>query len=585
MSTDPHSPMMGTVDPCAVPLVALLVEDNAADAELISIRLEPDRCGTDGVPVRVVHRSTVAGARAALTYWTVDVVLLDLTLPDARGLEALHRIREAVPGMPVIVVSGIADQELALEALRAGAQDYLIKPAPDGQVLSRILRYAVERQRLMRTIDASLRASAVAARQWKLVAEVSRVLATSSDARTAIPQVANLCVPEVADSFVAFLSGDEEEFGSGQFWHAEGRKSTELKESIESLLDHSESGISRLLDAPHSHNGAGGDSWNNSFQSLYVPLGLASGTAMPLCFSGRVRGVLVLAFLPRRRDPIADIEFTRSVADRIGLALEQNKLLRQMQRAVNARDRALSVVSHDLRNPLSTIRICAAALLDPEPAPPSGIREMGELIQRSTSWMNQIVEDLLDRASLDAGRLVLNRKVTSVAEVFEATRVIFGAIADENAIQFDLSYCADIPFVDADPHRLLQALSNLISNAIKFTPAGGCVQLLAESVENEHIELRRNTHAVTGVQFTVSDTGPGISGGDLSHIFDWYWQSPIGANRGAGLGLAIAKGLIDAHASELNVRSVLGGGTSFWFIIPTVNGVHPPLETAREIVL
>src|SRR3979411_3525564 len=138
---------------------------------------------------------------------------------------------------------------------------------------------------------------------------------------------------------------------------------------------------------------------------------------MPVRLGGRVRGVLVLAFMPGRRDPVADVEFTRSVAHRISMALEQQHLLRQTQRAVTSRARALSIVSHDLRNPLTTIEICALALLDPAPAPPSGIHEMGALIQRSAGWMQQIVEDLLDRASLDAGRLALHRRPTTASKI------------------------------------------------------------------------------------------------------------------------------------------------------------------------
>src|SRR4030081_3529203 len=173
---------VGVVDPRATPLVALLVEDNPADAELIAVRLEPGPQGAGSTPVRIIHRGTAATACAALRYWAVDVVILDLTLPDARGLEALHRIRDAAPGAPVIVLSGIADQALALEALRAGAQDYVMKPPPDGQTLARILRDAVERPRLMRNVDHAPRTSAVAARQWKMLAEVSKTLTASGDA-------------------------------------------------------------------------------------------------------------------------------------------------------------------------------------------------------------------------------------------------------------------------------------------------------------------------------------------------------------------------------------------------------------------
>jgi signal transduction histidine kinase len=163
----------------------------------------------------------------------------------------------------------------------------------------------------------------------------------------------------------------------------------------------------------------------------------------------------------------------------------------------------------------------------------------------------------------------------------EAAKLIFGSIADERSVNFALSYPVDIPCVYADPHRLLQAVSNLVSNAIKFTPAGGRVQLLATSVQDD-VEAVRSA-SVSGVRFVVSDTGAGISAGDLAHIFDWYWQSPSGPQEGAGLGLAIARGLIEAHRSHLNVESVPGNGTTFWFTIPALNGVGSPAQETEGV--
>jgi signal transduction histidine kinase/DNA-binding NarL/FixJ family response regulator len=559
---------MGMVDPRATPLVALLVEDNPPDAELIALRL-----GTvGGAPVRLIQRGTVATASAALRYWSVDVVILDLTLPDARGLDALHRVRAASPQTPVIVLSGIADQALALEALRAGAQDYVLKPPPDGPTLARILRYAVERHRLMQTIDSAAHSSARAARQWKLLAEASKALASSSDAAMAIPQLGKLIVPEIADCFVLFVAGDEDVAPTIELWHVDGERAPALRDAIQSLLSAPGPMADRLLASLRSEAGESSATWDEALLSVYGSLGLSSGTGVPVRFGGRVRGLLVLAYLPGHQDPAGDLEFTRSIAHRISMALEQGRLLRQAQRAVAARDRALSIVSHDLRNPLSTIQICARALLDPDPAPASGVHHMGELIDKSAEWMQQIVEDLIDRASLDAGSLALHRRATPVTELFEAASAMFAAVAQQHRINLVLRSPDDLPSVDVDPHRLLQVLSNLINNAMKFTPAGGRVELLAQKVDDDLSDALLAGRHRSAVRFTVNDTGSGISSDDLIHIFDWYWQSPTGNKRGAGLGLAIAKGLIEAHLSRLNVESVLGTGSSFWFTMPAANG-------------
>jgi signal transduction histidine kinase len=572
MGADRDDSQIGMVDPRATPLLALLVEDNPPEAELFAIRLASGPRPAGSTPVRLIQRGTVATACAALRYWAVDVVILDLTLPDARGLDALHRVRAASPETPVIVLTGVANQALALEALRAGAQDYVLKPPPDGAALARILRYAVERQRLMHTIDSNAHASARAARQWKLLAEVSKALASSSDATLAIPQVAKLMVPEVTDCFVLFLAGDDSVLPTVELWHVDGEKAPALKDAIQSLLTAPGEMADGLLASLRSDEGEISAFWDEALLSVYASLGLSSGTGVPIRFGDRVRGLLVLACMPSRHNVVEEVEFTRSLAYRISMALEQGRLLKQAQRAVAARDRALSIVSHDLRNPLTTIEICARALLDPEPAPPGGIRQMGELIERSTAWMQRIVEDLLDRASLDAGSLALHRRATTVAELFEATRLMFEAVAQTHSIELVLREPSNLPAVDADPQRLLQVLSNLVSNALKFTPAGGSVELQAESAGDFQPENLLTGRRSTAVRFTVRDTGTGISSQDLGHVFDWYWQSPTGGEKGAGLGLAIAKGLIEAHRSRLNVESVVGAGTSFWFTMPAANG-------------
>jgi signal transduction histidine kinase len=264
---------------------------------------------------------------------------------------------------------------------------------------------------------------------------------------------------------------------------------------------------------------------------------------------------------------VTDVEFARALADRIALALERDRLLRKSHQAVAARDRAVRIVSHDLRDPLNTIDICAAALLDEDPPPVSGVRHMAELIHRSTAWMKQIVQDLLDRSTLDAGRLVLHRHPTAVSDVIGAANAMFGPIAEEHSIELVVRTADDLPQLDADPSRLLQALSNLISNAIKFTPAGGRVVVSAAGAATFIVPTDDEADSPM-VYFSVSDNGPGIPEDDVAHVFDWSWHSQREAGAGVGLGLAIAKDLVEAHDGRLHVNSVPGRGSTFWFTVP-----------------
>src|SRR5882672_10040940 len=277
MTGDVQVTGIGTVDSRATPLVALLVEDNPPDAELMALRLEPGPYGAGSKPVRLIQRGTVATACAALRYWPVDVVILDLTLPDATGLEALHRIRGASPGTPVIVLSGLTDQALALEAIRAGARDYVMKPPPDGPTLARILRYACERHRLIQTIDSARVLSAIAARQWKLLAEVGKVLAASSESTQAIPQVAKLLVPDVADCFVLFLASDEETPSIVDLWHTDGEQAPALRDAVHRLLTADGPNANPLLASLSAEPGEIATLWDEALASVYASLGLASG--------------------------------------------------------------------------------------------------------------------------------------------------------------------------------------------------------------------------------------------------------------------------------------------------------------------
>jgi signal transduction histidine kinase len=523
-------------------LLALLVEDNAADAEVVAASLGSGDGSPPG-PVRLLRASSVDAACDALDRHPIDVVLLDLGIGHTVGLEALHRVRSSAPDVPVVALAGPGDQAGALAALRAGAQDYILKPPPDGTTLRRILRYARERQQLCRRLDTSMRVAGRAARRWRLLAEVDEALARAPDASAAIGAVARRVVPDAADCFVLDLDGKDDFPAVLEVAHVDAARTGALRNRVRHFLDGSAD--------PEGCEDASAPP-ERSFLDL---VGAASGMAIPIRVGGHVHGVMILGTMPGRRDTAVDVEFGHTLADRIRLSLEQARSFRRTQRAVDARDRAVGIVSHDLGNLLSTIQICATALLDRDTPDASGMRHMGQIIQRSAAWMQQIVHDLLDRASLDAGRLALDRRPTNVSEAIGAAQAMFSPVAEEQSVELLVEGDGGLPLVHADAHRLLQVLANLLSNAMKFTPPGGRVVLAAKP-------------STGGVRFTVTDTGRGIPAEELPHVFDWFWQSERGGKIGTGLGLAIASGLVEAHGGRLHVESSVGHGTTFWFTLP-----------------
>jgi signal transduction histidine kinase len=140
---------------------------------------------------------------------------------------------------------------------------------------------------------------------------------------------------------------------------------------------------------------------------------------------------------------------------------------------------------------------------------------------------------------------------------------MFDPVAHERWISLRVETEPSLPRVNGDANRLVQVLSNLVSNAIKFTPPGGEVRVSAVRSAEDPTNV-----GVTGVRFTVSDTGVGIASEDLPHVFDWFWHTRRDQRNGTGLGLAIAKGLVDAHEGILRVKSEEGHGSSFWFTVP-----------------
>jgi signal transduction histidine kinase len=417
-------------------------------------------------------------------------------------------------------------------------------------------------------------AVAGAAVQWRVLAEVGHVLSGCAEPGIALPEVARLVVPEVADCCILYLAGDEGAPPALEVAHVERSRAGEIRDRMRGLLRGT--GATSLLRDLNAVDGVGTRD-SEGCRWLLAELGVPRGMVAQFRLDGQTPGLLVLVTGAASFDGADDVEFGRALADRISLELERARGRRQSERAVAASELAVGIVSHDLGNPLATIQICANALLDPEPQPAAGVRQIAEIIQRSAAWMQQIIHELLDRISLEAGRLPLTRAPTAVSEVMGTVQTMFLPVAGEQGLEFAIECAADLPRVDADPHRLQQALSNLLGNAIKFTPAGGRVLLSARVADDQE----------TGpaIRFAVSDTGPGISEQDLPHVFDWFWHSPAGERTSTGLGLAIAKGVIEAHSARLMVESAPGRGSTFWFTLPiceTTGEEHPSRPEARR---
>jgi len=335
----------------------------------------------------VEHEDRIARACDRLALERFDVVLLDLSNAGFNGLEGVEALCVAAPDVPVVVMTSFADHSLAVAAVKAGAQDYLIKGYDSEQIVRHAVTHAVDRHCLRREREA--------------------LLASERAARAAA------------------------------------------------------------------------------------------------------------------------------------------------ERAARVRDEVLGMVSHDLRSPLSAIAMSANALLE-------GSGELSVLagaIVRSSEWALRIIRDLLDVTAIEAGRLTIHPEPMIVQAITETICSMFAASAATAGVTLVVEPVGTTLWVDADVDRVVQAVGNLVGNAIKFTPRGGKVTL---SVNRDDKSVR----------FRVEDTGVGIAPENIPRLFDRFWQAHESRRGGAGLGLVIAHGIAEGHGGRIEVESQPGRGSTFTLVLP-----------------
>lgn len=273
---------------------------------------------------------------------------------------------------------------------------------------------------------------------------------------------------------------------------------------------------------------------------------------------GRARVQGVISFLmtrPERRYNPQDLDLARELAARAGLALENARLFEESRQATRVRDEVLRVVAHDLRNPLNTIALGADLLHEQLPREPEAAWEGTiDVIQLSVKQADHLIRDLLEVARIQAGKLVIEPEPTDANTIVADAIELHESIAAKRGVKLQPDVPQILPTIHADRPRVLQVFSNLIGNALRFSPVQGTVTVGANAQGNE-------------VRFFVRDNGPGISEADQLHLFEPFWQARAGAG-GTGLGLTIARSIVEAHGGRIWTWSRPGKGSIFFFTLP-----------------
>jgi signal transduction histidine kinase len=282
----------------------------------------------------------------------------------------------------------------------------------------------------------------------------------------------------------------------------------------------------------------------------------SGGIIMPLLARGQLLGVIAL-YREKKSYDSDDLFLAEELGRRAALAIDNARLHDLVHTGIRARDDMIGIVSHDLRNPVNAVKMLTGVMLDRsngEPLSPE-VGNYASVIRQAAEQMDELIQDLLDVTRVEAGRLAVSAKRENTEEMLSDTLRMLAPVAGEKGISLRLNAPDDLPDVMADRDRFGQAISNLVGNAVKFSVPGSEILVRIAVLDKELL-------------FSVSDKGQGMTAEQLAHAFDRFWQSSRTDRQGAGLGLAITKGIVDAHGGRIWAESSPGRGSTFYFTLP-----------------
>jgi signal transduction histidine kinase len=283
--------------------------------------------------------------------------------------------------------------------------------------------------------------------------------------------------------------------------------------------------------------------------------GVKSTLVLPMISADHVLGVVMFCAAESDRTyGSEDLEIGQMIAARAAQAVERALLYHRMKRAVYARDEFLAIASHDLKNLVAIVKMNSGSLLRTNLPEDGRVRKQLESIGRVADRMHDLVRDLLDSASIESGQFSVRRSPQRVGPLLLDAIGAMQALALERRLQLEVELPGEEIDVSCDSTRIHQVLTNLIGNALKFTFEGGV-----------RVRASRQGDALL---FEVQDDGVGIDNDDVGHVFDRFWRGHAGGHHGVGLGLYIAKSIVEAHGGTMSVKSVLGHGSTFSFTLP-----------------
>ncbi|MEP0912682.1 response regulator [Leptolyngbya sp. GB1-A1] len=553
----------------------LLLEDSAIDADLIqAVLLE------GGLDYELVQVQTRQDFIAAIAQHDFDLILADYSLPSFDGFSALKIAREQCPDIPFLFVSATLGEEVAVEMLKSGATDYVLKQRLERLVPSvqRALKEAEERK-ARKHAEARL---VNYANRLQMLAETSRIFSEAIlDFQTLLDtvcrQVGNL-IGEVC--ILQLISDDGKWLQIRAVYHPTPEAIALLRHLGNTFPQRANEGLSaRVLHTQQSLRlpiATATESFA-PFTADYSPyleqFAIHSLMIVPLQVRERSIGSLILIReAPNQPYTHDDQIFLQDIADRAALAIDNAHLYQKSQEANRIKDEFLAMLSHELRSPLNAIIGWLSLLRNRQFDAPTTTRAL-ETVERNARAQARLVEDLLDVSRVLQGKLRLTLRPLELLPVVEAAIETVRPTAEAKNIQLHVTTNSQIGQISGDSERLQQVVWNLLSNAVKFTPQDGQVEVRLEQIDGGVGEYAippspHSRHA----QITVTDTGQGIKPEFLPYVFDRFRQADSSITRthgGLGLGLAIVRHLVDLHGGSVAANSMgEGRGATFTVKLP-----------------
>ena len=529
---------------------ALLVEDNPDDADLLREVLT----GSGADRVELVTVETLRDGLGELDRARFDVLLLDLSLPDSQGLATVRRALDHPARTPIIVFTGLDDAELGVEAIHAGAQDYVAKGQADGALVRRSIDYAIERHRLLaeRTADAQVSAALVRVGEAllaglrthtlldRLCHVTAEVLGCEAACTWVLDAAANAYRPAAANSAAAW-----EEVRSLEVPGA----------ALAALTGNGGEGGVHVVDARLRRRLPGA--------LMRMPAGIAPAACLILRRRDQVVGTLLCGYRDgAARWTAVQARIAGGLVHVAALALDNAQLVAELEESNAIKTYFAATMSHELRNTVFAIGGFSDMLLDAlqrEGGPESErfARAIGERARESLHFIQAALE--VTRSEVQPGDV--GDAEVELAPLVEQVCHEIEVLRNGRALTLDCHVSPSIPALRIDAVKLRIVLKNLVGNAVKFTERGS-IRVRAEPAGER-------------VRMTVADTGIGIAEAELPHLFEPFRQAHGDVSRragGAGLGLYIVQRLVDVLGGTIAVDSTPGQGTTFTVEVP----LQPP---------